>query len=373
MSLMEFYSKVTNGAMPIAMKSTLQQGGSQGWPASRSSGVGQGPDPRAEQSYHQFSRIGEDRQETVKDSIHLDWAQLVPDCPECGVNVKIWDGFAHRVLWNHTWHNSVAFQPLSTRFETERWDSPIEGFVFRLWTWSDPGNTFTSGKGAEATMKGPESTRGDADEGSVKVTSSSTPLDDPRDQEDYDDPYSLENFLYKSDGAWGGQALDDNDQDDRHGQPATSPLAWIPNVIPFSQGNFAGVGVISRRLQSVSKDAYYRDLNSIPDPGNLDGGPSHSGKARKEPRKGPWTNYAGSSAAVPMSASANLFRSKADDYDDDVTRFFNVTETIYYATLNHTDPQLTALFSHNVIQRCRLNSNRYECLPHFDTMKLSSK
>ena len=34
----------------------------------------------------------------------------------------------------------------STRYETDRWDSPIEGFVFRLWQWRDPADTFTFGK-----------------------------------------------------------------------------------------------------------------------------------------------------------------------------------------------------------------------------------
>ena len=34
-------------------------------------------------------------------------------------------------LSNRTWANAVAFQPVSTRFETGRWDSPVEGFAFR--------------------------------------------------------------------------------------------------------------------------------------------------------------------------------------------------------------------------------------------------
>ena len=55
--------------------------------------------------------------------------------------------FSHRLLWHRTWPRAVAFQPLSTRYETERPDSPIEGFVFRLWQWEpDVGDTFTAGK-----------------------------------------------------------------------------------------------------------------------------------------------------------------------------------------------------------------------------------
>lgn len=86
-----------------------------------------------------------DETETIRDSIHLDWSPLLSDCPECGVRVKIWDGFAHRTLWNGTWEDAVAFQPVSTRFETGRWDSPVEGFAFRLWEWDEEqsGDTFT--------------------------------------------------------------------------------------------------------------------------------------------------------------------------------------------------------------------------------------
>lgn len=103
--------------------------------------------------YRQFSVIGEDPAETVKDSIHLDWSPLKPHCAECGVTVKMWDSFAHRPLWQQTWPRAVAFQPLSTRYETERPDSPIEGFLFRLWQYPSQafvGDTFTIGKTTKA-------------------------------------------------------------------------------------------------------------------------------------------------------------------------------------------------------------------------------
>ena len=97
--------------------------------------------------YRQFAVIGEDPRQTVKDSIHLDWSPLKPHCAECGVTVKMWDSFAHRLLWQQTWPRAVAFQPLSTRYETERSDSPIEGFVFRLWQWQpDVADTFLINK-----------------------------------------------------------------------------------------------------------------------------------------------------------------------------------------------------------------------------------
>ena len=124
MSLDEFYSKATNSpSRDFVLKENL---------AGRAA------------KYRQFSVVGEDPSQTVKDSIHLDWSPIKAGCPECGVTVKMWDSFAHRLLWHKTWPRAVAFQPLSTRYETERPDSPIEGFVFRLWQWDEDevGDTF---------------------------------------------------------------------------------------------------------------------------------------------------------------------------------------------------------------------------------------
>ena len=52
--------------------------------------------PLKPSEFRQFQVLGEDASDTVKDSIHLDWTPLRRFCPECGVNVKLWDGFAHR-------------------------------------------------------------------------------------------------------------------------------------------------------------------------------------------------------------------------------------------------------------------------------------
>ena len=127
MTINEFYLRVYNQELPVAMQSTHKNM----------------HDYAPFREYQQLGVVGEDKAEAIRDSIHLDWNSIRPNCPECGVNVKIWENFAHRLLWNRTWFNSVAFQPLSMRYETDRWDSPIEGFVFRLWTWSDPKDTFT--------------------------------------------------------------------------------------------------------------------------------------------------------------------------------------------------------------------------------------
>ena len=71
----------------------------------------------------------------------------IPYIYQCPFLTYLTYDFSHRLLWHRTWPRAVAFQPLSTRYETERPDSPIEGFVFRLWQWEpDVGDTFTVGK-----------------------------------------------------------------------------------------------------------------------------------------------------------------------------------------------------------------------------------
>ena len=67
---------------------------------------------------------------------------------------------------------------------------------------------------------------------------------------------------------------------------------------------------------------------------------------------------------------------KSVQSDADVTfRLLNVTETIFYATLNHTNPRLVELFKHDFVQKCDLSkgSKTYSCLPHYNTVANSSK
>ena len=134
MSLDEFYMKATNHAPPSSAypnKNNLEN--------------------VSAAKYRQFDVVGEDSLATVKDSIHLDWTLLNAESPEAGVTVKMWDSFAHRLLWQQTWPRAVAFQPLSTRYETNRPDSPIEGFLFRIWQWkSDVRDTFTAARKRKA-------------------------------------------------------------------------------------------------------------------------------------------------------------------------------------------------------------------------------
>ncbi len=52
-----------------------------------------------------------------------------------------------------------------------------------------------------------------------------------------------------------------------------------------------------------------------------------------------------------------------------------MTESVYYATLNHTTPRLARLFSHTISQRCvRPDAAApFACQPHYDTQPNSSK
>merc|ERR1712062_406148 len=55
------------------------------------------------------------------------------------------------------------------------------------------------------------------------------------------------------------------------------------------------------------------------------------------------------------------------------TRYLNLTETIYYATWNHTNLTMVNIFNHTVVQKCTYlyNHETYECSPHYNTQSNS--
>lgn len=64
------------------------------------------------------------------------------------------------------------------------------------------------------------------------------------------------------------------------------------------------------------------------------------------------------------------------------TRVLNVTESLFYVTLNHSTARLVRLYSHRIVQRCDLGSEEgaegvrvptVDCLPHFNTQQNMSK
>ena len=68
-------------------------------------------------------------------------------------------------------------------------------------------------------------------------------------------------------------------------------------------------------------------------------------------------------------------KSKRTNINKASTRYLNLTETIYYATLNHTNLTMVNIFNHTVVQKCTYlyNHETYECSPHYNTQSNSSK
>ena len=290
MSLVEFYYQTTNMELPMMMQSTKTDSG----------------------SYRQFKAVGQDLTETVRDSIHLDWRLLNRKCPECGVTVKLWDSFAYQLIYNQTWNNSVAFQPLSARYETERWDSPIEGFVFRLWTWPNPGNTFTFGRNLDE----------EEEELPVTTTERPKPKKQPKEEEEEDDIFALYRKSRHDDDGW--------QEDDANSRQSSSAMDILGSMLPFGHANLG-----ARRLMAIdSSSHHHQNVHK-----------SHTKRTKKHHSRG-----------------SSSFR------------YLDVTESIFYATLNHTSPHLVRLFTHPIVQRCTLNKNQqYSCLPHYNTQSNSSK
>lgn len=118
---------------------------------------------------------------------------------------------------------------------------------------------------------------------------------------------------------------DNFEEEEENRQRNTPPYeVVISNLMPFGRPNLRGL---------LSYKSAKQSFNSVQD--NLD-----------KPRKN-----------IPKS------------------RWLNVTETIYYATLNHSSPQVIALFQHTLLQECVQDRpfQAYHCLPHYNTMPNSSK
>jgi len=76
-----------------------------------------------------------------------------------------------------------------------------------------------------------------------------------------------------------------------------------------------------------------------------------------------------------VSSSSGQKVSRSSWPKNSIRRVLNVTETLFYATLNHSSPQVIALFAHDIMQECvqRTPFMPYQCQPHYDTMPNSSK
>ena len=117
----------------------------------------------------------------------------------------------------------------------------------------------------------------------------------------------------------------------------------ISNLIPFGRPNLRG-------LLSYKKQSYYNSVQPV-------------------------KKTAASAAAAAGSENLVVEQQARVLRQQRGWRVLNVTETIYYATLNHSSPQVIPLFSHNLLQKCvqKMPFQPYQCHPHFDTMPNSSK
>lgn len=318
----ELFQKISNQELPMSL---LERNGAFG-------------------EYYQFSRLGVDHFETEKDSIHLDIVPLREESPELGVTVRIWDGFAHRTIWNHTWYHAVAFQPVATRFETDRWDSPIEGFVFRLWQWPDNTNdTFTLGRRKPQDKKEEPSQAHLLTSQSKRAPSKSTTGHSSTLPEEEETDYAYD-IVFKH--ANPQSSYDQDEDDDYYTRNQKGSNDWIANVIPFGGGG--------RRLMSLDRD--------------------------------------GSQASLPFRSTTAKPKHNVGDNLEPLPskRHLRIQESIYYIVLNHTTPHLQRMFSHHISQVCSLTGvitlknqgtndqkqqqqPKYLCQPHFDSQPNSSK
>jgi len=284
------------------------------------------------ENYRQFDPVGLDLPETVRDSIHLDWITPRQECPECGCVVRLWDTFAHRLLFNKTFHQSVAFQPLSARYETERWDSPIEGFVFRLWTWDSPGDTFVVGRHKPVSQQHSQP----PPKSPPSAESMKRNLDD-----DQDDIYSLSRRWQDDQDSVDRERAEEEERQS-HQQQASSALDVLGSMLPFGHPNLG-----ARRLMAIDSSGGHRTSNH----GVATSKHGKTAKSRfgdKAMRR--------SSRGQPATAAATV-------------RYHEVTESVFYATLNHTEPHMVKLFTHKIVQKCSQPSKgqKFQCLPHYDT------
>ena len=53
----------------------------------------------------------------------------------------------------------------------------------------------------------------------------------------------------------------------------------------------------------------------------------------------------------------------------------NVTESMFYLTLNHSTPEVVQLLQQRVVQRCERGNEElsFKCTPHYDTQSNASE
>ena len=128
----------------------------------------------------------------------------------------------------------------------------------------------------------------------------------------------------------------DDDDDDHPAPHPSSTLEILGSMLPFGAPNLG-----SRRLMAVDSSA---------------GGYNNNHHHRK-----------------PHVAKHG--KKRRNTSSSPTIRYLDVTESVYYATLNHTEPRMIRLFAHQIVQKCSQASagREFSCFPHYNTQSNSSK
>ena len=138
-----------------------------------------------------------------------------------------------------------------SRFETERWDSPIEGFAFRVWEWNpkEVNDTFTRG-----VTNTPETTT------TTPPTITSSPSTSSSGEEEEEDEYSLEN-LFKHNNDYDREDEDDQWSRQQQKQQQRYPTDIVTNLLPFGRRLFSLNEDTEVRYLTVRERVFYVTLN----------------------------------------------------------------------------------------------------------------
>jgi len=130
------------------------------------------------------------------------------------------------------------------------------------------------------------------------------------------------------------------EEDERQSyQQSSSALDVLGSMLPFGHPNLG-----ARRLMAIDSSGGHRTSND-------GGGASKHGKTAK--------SRFGDKSRRRTSRGQPAAR----------VRYHEVTESVFYATLNHTEPHMVKLFTHKIVQKCSQPSKgqKFQCLPHYDT------
>ena len=224
--------------------------------------------------------------------------------------------------------------------------------LFRLWQWDDDvGDTFTVGRPSKPI----QTTSNDLE---VEDDSTSEDNNDDDDDEFHNSLEEEEESIFAKYG--GGQ--DDYDVEDdidlNHAGAAPSVPWVLSNMLPFA------------------RPPNMRGLLSLSDGGrDKSGGDGEAGHHRRRGGKSSTSSSHHRNSLRRGEENSVKPRRRKKLSEARHVRLLTVNETIFYATLNHTSPQVISLYSHNLVQQCvqKTPFQPYHCHPHYNRMPNSSK